>query len=524
MTLRKRFFLLTVLVWLSLVPSFSVAKERLVSFNFWPFFHYLSDTKEGDSEIEGLGPFFYWKKDADQKEWGLRPLFYWTEAETDSLTRLEFLYPFGKYEEKGGEAKGYLFPLSNYRKQEFYGKKKWDFQFFPFFMGETEKGEDYFGLFPIFGTLLDRYGKDEIRFFLWPLYGKSTRDGDWTTDVLWPFFSFTGGEKKKGFRFWPFYGQKEEFGVSSSEFVLWPIYFNKIKNLDTEDPIKEWAIFPFYISKESNYFESETYLWPLFTHAKEERTGFEQWDILWPLFRTLKGENLYGIRIFILYGYKVREGESKRGYVLYPLFRYWEDRIGDTRQRAYFIFFSRIEGTEDQQGIKEERSLGIWPLFDYERKKGGHEAFSTFYLLPFKDEGLERNIFPLFRFYRWGKDPQGNISSSLFWGLYRRIRKEGLDYWEVAHLIGVKKEPERKTLSLFKGLFRYKKEGETSEIRLFYIPFRFRRSQQDSYAYLVEPHGLEPMPARRSALEDADVALPYSSPGGTLRSISSHDP
>jgi hypothetical protein len=75
--------------------------------------------------------------------------------------------------------------------------------------------------------------------------------------VLWPFFSFTGGEKKKGFRFWPFYGEKEEFGVSSSEFFLWPIFINRRKDLDTDDPMKEWAIFPFYISKESNYFESK---------------------------------------------------------------------------------------------------------------------------------------------------------------------------------------------------------------------------------------------------------------------------
>ena len=462
-----------IILFLYFVPSFSVAKERLVSINFWPFFHYLSDTKEGDSEIEGLGPFFYWKKDVDQKEWGLRPLFYWTGNESDSLGRLEFLYPFGKVEVKEGDTKGYLFPLSTYREQEFYGKKKWDFQFFPFFIGENEKGEDYYGLFPVFGTLLDRYGKDEIRFFLWPLYGESTSDGDWTTDVLWPFFSFTGGEKKKGFRVWPFYGEKEEFGVSRSEFVLWPIFFNKTKNLDTEDPIKEWAIFPFYVSKESNYFESETYLWPLFTHAKEQRSGFEQWDLPWPLFRIFKGENLYGIRFFIIYGYK-EKGDSRRIYVFYPFFGYDEDRVNEIEEKTYRILFSRIRTIDGDQGIQKGRSYRIWPLLDYDIEESGDETFNTFYLLPFKEKGLERNIFPLFHFYRWGKDPQGNISSSLFWGLYRRIRKEGLDYWEVAHLIGVKKEPEGKTLSLFKGLFRYKKEGETSEIRLFYIPFRMR--------------------------------------------------
>jgi hypothetical protein len=454
-----------------------MAEERLVSINFWPFFHYLSDTEEGMSEIQGLGPLFYLKRDPIRKEWGVRPLFYWTGDETDSLRRLEFLYPFGKYEVREGDTKGYLFPLSSYREQEFYGKKKWDFQFFPFFIGETEKGEDYFGFFPLFGTLLDRYGKDEIRFFLWPLYGESTLDGDRTTDVLWPFFSFIEGEKKRGFRFWPLYGQREEVGVSKSEFFLWPVFIKKTKDLDTDDPMEERAIFPFYITKESRNFEGETYLWPLFSYTRNRTADFEQWDLPWPFFRYIKGESLYGIRFFILYSYRVREGKSKRGFILYPLFRYWEDRIGDTQQRAYFIFFSRIEKSTDDQGVKKDRTFRIWPLFDYGREEGGRETFSAFYLLPFKEEGLERNLFPLFRIFRWEKNPQGDVSANLLWGFFQRIKKEEFDYWEIAHLIGSKKGRGYKSVSVLKGLFLYKREGETSALRFFYLPFYLRWSQ-----------------------------------------------
>jgi hypothetical protein len=454
-----------------------MAKERLVSINLWPLFHYLSDTEEGMSEIEGLGPLFYLKRDPIRKECGVRPLFYWTGDETDSLWRLEFFYPFGKYEVKEGDTKGYLFPLSNYREQEFYGKKKWDFQFFPFFIGETKEGEDYFGLFPLFGTLLDRYGKDEIRFVLWPLYGESTLDGDQTTDVLWPFFSFIEGERKKGFRFWPLYGQREEVGVSKSEFFLWPVFTKKTKDLDTDDPMEEWAIFPFYIKKESRNFDGKTYLWPLFSYSRNRAAGFEQWDLPWPLFRYIKGENLYGIRFFILYNYKIREGESKRGFILYPLFRYWEDRIGDTQQRAYFIFFSRIETSVDDRGVQKGRTLRIWPFFDYEREEGGREAFSTFHLQPFKEEGLERNIFPLFRIFRWEKNAQGDVSANLLWGFFKKIRKEEFDYWEIAHLIGVKSGLNWKTVSLLKGLFLYKREGEIAGLRFFYVPLYLRWSR-----------------------------------------------
>jgi len=474
MTTRKLFFLLPVL--LCLPPFLSVAGERPVTINFWPLFHYTSDPEEGVNEMEGFGPFFYWREQPDQKQWGIRPLLSWTGEDVDSLWRLEFLYPFGKYQVKEGDKKGYLFPISKYRDQIFDGERKWDFQFFPFFAGETEKGEDYFGLFPFFGTLLERYGKDEIRFYLWPVYSESTTEGVRTKNFLWPFFSFIEGEKRSGYRVWPIYGKTEEFGVSEKKFLLWPIFVRQTKGLDTEDPISEQMIFPFYISKESKHFKAKTYLWPLFSHAREQTTGFEQWDLLWPLFRTFRGENLYGMRIFILYGYKVREGGSKRVFILYPFYQYEEHWIGDVQEKTYSIFFSRIQRSKDDRGMRKERSLRIWPLFDYERKETGHETFSIFYLLPFKEEGLERNLFPIFRIFRWEKNPGGRISANFLWGLYKRDKKVEWDYWEIAHLVGVKKGGGWKTVSFLKGLLLYEREGETSGLRFFYLPFTLRWS------------------------------------------------
>jgi hypothetical protein len=98
------------------------------------------------------------------------------------------------------------------------------------------------------------------------------------------------------------------------------------------------------------------------------------------------------------------------------------------------------------------------------------------YLIPFKEEGLERNLFPIFRIFRWEKDPQGGISANLFWGFYKKMKNEELDYWEIAHLIGVKRGLGWKTVSLLKGLFFYKREGESAGLRFFYIPFYLRWS------------------------------------------------
>ncbi len=468
----KKITLFFLFLFFFILSPFLWAEERPFSINFWPIFQYLSDPIEGSIEFQGLGPVLYWKKDSQQLQFGIRPLTYWTEDEEDSLRRLEYFYPLGKFQIKGDEKKGYLFPLSLYREEVFYGERRWDFQFFPFFMGETEKGKDYFGLFPIYGFLYDRYGKDEIRFLLWPLYAKSSAEKVHTTNLIWPFLSFTEGERKGGFRFWPFYGYKEEFGVSRSEFFLWPFYVNQTKGMDTDDPVRDWILFPFYASKESKRFKSETFLWPFFSYAKDRGTGFEQWDFPWPFFQTLKGEDLYGIKIFPLYGFKEKKEDWKRIFILYPLYQLEEDRVGEKYERTHRILLvSRIRMGEGERDLKGENFFRIWPLFNYERDETGHQLFSLFYLIPFKDEGLERNLYPLFQIFRWERDLEGGEKADLFWGFYKYLKKEELSFWELAHLIGVKKEKGKKTLSVLKGLIQYKSDGEKADLRLFYLAF-----------------------------------------------------
>ncbi len=454
MTIRNVLCLWIAFIFPSFIPSYSIAAESGVSLNFWPIFQYTSDPIEGAQEIVGLGPFFLWKKDPHQTEWGIRPFIYWTEREKDSFSRLEFPYPIGKYQVKQGEKRGYLSPLSLYREENLDGKKKWDFQFFPFFTGETVKEEGYSGIFPFFGRLLDRYGKEEIQFYFWPLYSESIQEGVRTTSLLWPFFSFIDGKNKRGYRFWPFYGQREEVGISRMEFFVWPIFIKQRKGMDTEDPVDETIFFPLYVSKDSKRFEHRTYLWPLFSFAKDRLAGFEQWDLPWPIFQLLKGEDLHGIKFFPLYGDKMKAGEMRRTFFLYPLYQLEEDRMGEVQEKTIrILLLSRIRIEKDFQGVGKGESVRLWPFFDYESEDTGDASFSFFYLFPFKDEGFERNLFPLFRLFRWEKDAKGNSSTHLLWGLYKRVKKEGLDSWEIAHLLGGKRGDGWSMLSFLNGLF-----------------------------------------------------------------------
>lgn len=453
----------------------SMADENEIFIDFWPIFQYRADKVKGEKEVNGLGPILFWAKGVGETRFAVRPLFYFTEDQIERFIRLEFVYPLGKYQEKDGQRKGYFAPLALYREDE----KRWDFQLFPFFTGVTERGENYFGVFPLFGTLLNRYGKDEIRFFLWPLYSESKSEDVKTTNILWPFFSIIDGEKKRGYRIWPVYGRKEEVGVSELEFFLWPFFLRQRKALDTDEPIDEWMFFPLYISKKSRRFESKTYLWPFFTIAKDQISGFEQYDFPWPFLQILKGET-EGFRIFPLYGYKQKGEEMRKRFLLFPFFQEEEQKVGDTLERTIrILLINKIQiGSENQK--EKERFIRIWPFFEYERGKMGEKRFSFLYLLPFKEEGFERNWFPIFRLFQWERDQRGVTKSNFLWGLYRREKSEDRDLLRVAHLLTIDKRKDFKKVSLIKGLIQYKKEGVTSYLRLFYLPFRLKYSQKDN--------------------------------------------
>ena len=122
----------------------------------------------------------------------MRPLL----STYDSPRTYRFLFPLGK----STEEKSYFFPVYTRHK----GEDGHDVGLFPFFWGESGE-KSYGGVFPVYGKLYNRYRRDEIGFFLWPLYGYSIGDGTTRTNVVWPLFSFYKGHQE-GFKIGPLYG------------------------------------------------------------------------------------------------------------------------------------------------------------------------------------------------------------------------------------------------------------------------------------------------------------------------------
>lgn len=159
-----------------------------------------------------LGPLVSYEKEDGNDRLTIRPLFSRESAEGGSYS---LLWPLGG----GTENKSQFIPFYTHHTTP----DEEDTSILLLFWGKT-KQKRYGGFFPFYGQLYNRFGKDEIGFFLWPLYSYVKSEGATRTNLLWPFFSVTSGTEE-GFKFWPFYGYRNRGEEKKSSFALWPIFY-----------------------------------------------------------------------------------------------------------------------------------------------------------------------------------------------------------------------------------------------------------------------------------------------------------
>ncbi|UCD71385.1 MAG: hypothetical protein JSW70_10390 [Syntrophobacterales bacterium] len=371
------------------------------------------------SKLRIFGPLIYRERGIEEVEFAVRPLFYWTKNDRENFLRVEYLYPLGKFRREGGETKHYLVPLFLSRDEAWgEGRRSKDFALFPFFKGQTEMGERYWGIFPFFGQLVDRFGRDRIRFYLWPIYSDWSEEGAYTWNFLWPILSATSGGGKKGFRLWPLWGYKEEEGVSRVDFALWPFFVKGVRDLDTEDPERERIVFPLYRDVRSKRRRHVTVLWPFFSHTVDERDRLSRWEVPWPFLCFARGDKVREFRIFPFYRCK-ETPDSRSRWILWPLYQCEEDFFGDQREVVRrFLLINRTKTVFNRKGEEISKHVSIWPFFKYSRAED-KVSLSLLHLIPFEDEGFERNWVPLYRIYRYGRNASGK-RCDILWGLYEK--------------------------------------------------------------------------------------------------------
>jgi hypothetical protein len=322
------------------------------------------------------------------------------------------------------------------------------------FGGSDPEEGDYFALFPVGGVLRGLINQDEIRFFLFPLYVDSRRDGYESTNFLWPLVSWGGGEGRRHFRILPFYSASERDGRRWSTTILWPFLTWRAEDLHTEHPSRSFFFFPFYGQKDSDRFWSRTYLYPLFGFVGGE-SGWSEQVILWPIFRRAELPGKYrALRVWPFFGYEMEGGDRDRFY-LWPLVRDLSlEEPGGGRARSFRIApFWWTSSRYDESGEEREAQFLLWPLFRQERGEDGSRMIRALALIPFLGwEDWKAN-------YSWA------------WTLWssRRDADGGGDWSAALGLLSWEGRGGEERTHFMKGLLGWETSAEGDAIRLLWL-------------------------------------------------------
>lgn len=465
---------------LLLALSGSAAAREDAVLTLWPLLDYRHSAAVDYTSLNVAGPLLNFERKGRESEFHLRPL-YFRAADASGASYSELLYPVASRKHEPGQSIFQGLHLLEYDYGDREKGSRDEFMLFPFvFSGKkTDRRDGYFALFPLGGRILEKLGRDEIRFTLFPLYAETRRDDTTVTNVLWPVFARVRGEGERGVKFWPFFGRSHKEGVYRKAFYLWPIVFDYDLALDTDAPTRRRAVFPFYVAEDAPQRRSRTVLWPFFSHFEDRGRDYEEWTFPWPLVGVAKGSYKESRKFLPLYADERRRDYRKRWFLwpLYKVERTDSEALLSRRYRVLYFLYSDLEETVPEEVTPRKRRVALWPLFTYEQIRGV-SRFHTFSLLePLlpENEALERNWAPLWRLYQAKWDQHGNGASTLLWNLYWKERRGDDLACELFPLFSYRSEGERDVdLQLLKGLFRYRGDAGGKRIHLFYLPWAFR--------------------------------------------------
>ncbi len=440
--------------------------------NFGPLFIYSEDEEGEGTRIDVLGPLFTYQKNEERQDMALRPFFYREEMGQYSL--LEYAYPFGQSKKTPQAIDSYLMPFYRTHRDLTLGKQPTERNFLLAFWGKTEEGEPYGGFFPIYGNLKKRFGRDEINFFLWPVYSDSREGESKNYTFFWPFLTYSRGGGKTGYRFWPLAGYERKENEYEKTFFLWPFFDFEKRHLDMEDPTAINMFWPFYVSSTrfSGKRTVKSVLWPFFTYAHDEDEKYTQWDFPWPLLQWAWSEGEKSIfRFRPLYSRKTWDG-TRQGYILLGLYSY--SRLDDelfTQSVDRYLFFSKFERSVWNKENRQDRRVRIWPFFYYREAKDGSLQFYSPVIIPADLEGIERNWNPLFALYEYRRNVRGASESKFLWGLYVHRKSKIRELTELSFLFTRYKAENVSYVSILRGLMEYRIDEANRKLRLFYSPW-----------------------------------------------------
>lgn len=373
----------------------------------------------GRAGLDLLGPLFHYEKSPDRRHLALRPLFDWTTRPQGS--RLLFLWPLGLYETGPAKTHFRLYPLVSYKKRikGSRGVRDRDFMLLPIlFAGSDPEEGSYFALFPLGGRLKGLLGREELRFFLFPLYSDSKKGDNRAWNALYPVLHRSRGGSKSGFRIWPLVGRKTKEGRYDKRFFLWPLVTSTERTFHERPPMRSLFILPVYGHKKTLYGSTRHVLIPFFSRTRETRPEgrFTEWNAPWPVVCSGRGPGYRKLTFWPLMWYRKRV-EDRSLIAPFPL--YWQSerrRGGENVRRRWLVPFFWSTARTCEGNPEGARTIRVWPILDTRLRCDGASDMALVSPLWFRDPGgFERVYGPFWTLYRRRESRSGGRSTQILW-------------------------------------------------------------------------------------------------------------
>jgi len=460
--------------------------------NFWPLVvereHLVTADGRSSRSVEALGPLAFHQSMGGPSPslGGVRPFYFEKRNRDGNLSEAFWFYPLLRYR-VDQNARSWSFvnlingaftsPTGVHGTS---GVKKLDIWPVYFSRQAEEPGASYRAVFPLVGSIPQRFGHDRISWVLFPLYGRFEKRGTTTLTLPWPFIKVLSGDGHSGFDFWPLYGSREKAGVYRDRFALWPLVYDQVTLNGPNVTGRKTGVLPFYALEVTEGYRSKTFLWPFFGYV--DRTAPYQYharNYLWPLWVKGRGDARQVDRWAPFYSQSVIKG-TKKTWVLWPLWReisWTEGMLAHHRtQLLYFLYHADMQRRADGAAVEPASKIHLWPLASGWNNGAGKKQWQV--LSPFevffpKSDPVRFSWTPLFALYRYDQTEPGETRHVALWNavsLYRK-RSESAVSFHLGPLVSSERNPRNQRLAFLGGLVSWQRGAAGSPWRFSFGNF-----------------------------------------------------
>ncbi|HMB20283.1 MAG TPA: hypothetical protein VKQ10_04375 [Spirochaetota bacterium] len=387
------------------------------------------------------------------------------------------------------------------------GARDYDFGLFPILLyGKSDLKKDrYFHLWPFGGTIKGKLATDEINtavfpgvalFFLYPPSGyfmfaaylvvslipvhtTYTMEDYRAWGILWPLIQRGKSPIRDDFRFLPFYAHNYKQGFYDT--YQYALLFNYRKEYIGNEVQKTFFALPFFGRRwtSSDYAESSSLFWPLFSWGYNRKSGEFSLNFPWPLVQVQDSVSpRIKKRIFFPFYGDYQKG-SNSTYFITPL-HFVLKKSTPALHSEYHIngiiawYFTREYMTRTHHRYGNSwRFFKLWPLFHYEYNDLGDYSFNMLSLLPFRDpEGYERLYQPFWTLFEYHELRNGEKRLGLLLRTYYQRWGDDFFSMKIPFLIGYTSRNDRiEQLSLLFSFFSYTNNEDKKCLKIAWIPF-----------------------------------------------------